>query len=752
MEDVANQCGVGEEEIAEMMQDPTDPRWREGDLVKEYVFCQNSVQQYLDTVEDMNEELAKIRDLTAIDGANSQAKPLDKKSHRRQWKKMILVLKKDDITRHLEEAGRLNTFLARLTEQNQPITTTRRVSRRSTKHYVRIHAHAIDLYEIFQNKFPASSSCNCMLQHDVNMKLEFRSAKTTARGLCFHAIFTSSIVFPSRNWREMEMEPWKTNENKLCQDTEHHAQVRFADPPSPTASIYEDISDLCATIIGPSSSRDWLGFITSEKGRQHRIRSMDYHQRLLDFKRIETVSLAQVLRDKSFRQEQRSRLGLKLASSVMQLHTTDWLTDFWSKDDILFLRSLDGTVDFDGPLIRRSFETRNMDLTSISQNLPRPWLNASIPCLYSLGIVLLELWYREIFENLKNEAERKMPPEFSDPLAARRLANEMDSGPNFKNSALRCISGLDAVYTSLTEEKFQNEVEEKILSPLEEDLKFYCNIRSIEDYINNFRPAQVVLRWADSAALREMPAGTSSLLYSCIAHRTTILAEHSSPGSSSTAASSLASIILPKITHDKPQKLTFTHERLFVHYIADSPTGNQSDDGNIAEPNSHAPLSFVVVASAEQGRRIPFAYLLEMKRKFLATYEPSTTEFASLPAYGCAAFNNELRSLLQAYNTAPPADSLASARREIDSVRDIMTENIERVLERGERIDLLVDKTDRLGGSAHDFRIRSRGLRRRMWWKNTKLMIMIVVVVIFLLYLFIGMGCGLPAWGKCVGH
>lgn len=159
----------------------------------------------------------------------------------------------------------------------------------------------------------------------------------------------------------------------------------------------------------------------------------------------------------------------------------------------------------------------------------------------------------------------------------------------------------------------------------------------------------------------------------------------------------------------------------------------------------------MVVASAEQGRRIPFAYLLEMKRKFLATYPPSSMDFSSLPAYGCAAFNTELRSLLQTYNTSPPADSLASARREIDSVRDIMTENIDRVLERGERIDLLVDKTDRLGGSAHDFRMRSRGLRRKMWWKNTKLMIMMVIVFIFLLYLFIGMGCGLPAWGKCVG-
>ena len=50
-----------------------------------------------------------------------------------------------------------------------------------------------------------------------------------------------------------------------------------------------------------------------------------------------------------------------------------------------------------------------------------------------------------------------------------------------------------------------------------------------------------------------------------------------------------------------------------------------------------------------------------------------------------------------------------------------MTENIERVLERGERMDLLVDKTDRLGVGAHDFRVRSRGLKRQMWWKNVSL-------------------------------
>jgi vesicle-associated membrane protein 7 len=87
---------------------------------------------------------------------------------------------------------------------------------------------------------------------------------------------------------------------------------------------------------------------------------------------------------------------------------------------------------------------------------------------------------------------------------------------------------------------------------------------------------------------------------------------------------------------------------------------------------------------------------------------------------------------------------------EINDVRGIMTQNIERVLERGERIDLLVDKTDRLGGSAHDFRVRSRGLRRKMWWRNARILALLIVVVIFLIYLCVGFGCGLPGWSKCV--
>lgn len=134
----------------------------------------------------------------------------------------------------------------------------------------------------------------------------------------------------------------------------------------------------------------------------------------------------------------------------------------------------------------------------------------------------------------------------------------------------------------------------------------------------------------------------------------------------------------------------------------------------------------------------------------MAKHDAERTDFAAMPPYGAADFNSILKSLMVEYGTtqAGKTDAITNVQENIDSVKGIMTENIERVLERGERIDLLVDKTDRLGVGAHDFRVRSRGLKRKMWWKNVKVMALLAVVVIFLVYLFVGFGCGLPGESK----
>jgi vesicle-associated membrane protein 7 len=55
-------------------------------------------------------------------------------------------------------------------------------------------------------------------------------------------------------------------------------------------------------------------------------------------------------------------------------------------------------------------------------------------------------------------------------------------------------------------------------------------------------------------------------------------------------------------------------------------------------------------------------------------------------------------------------------------VKNVMVQNIDRVLERGEKIELLVDKTDALQGEAFRFKRQARQLKQQLWWRNIRLM------------------------------
>lgn len=52
-----------------------------------------------------------------------------------------------------------------------------------------------------------------------------------------------------------------------------------------------------------------------------------------------------------------------------------------------------------------------------------------------------------------------------------------------------------------------------------------------------------------------------------------------------------------------------------------------------------------------------------------------------------------------------------------------MVQNLERVLQRGERIELLVQKTEELQTNASTFRKTSTDLKRHFWWRNVKIWI-----------------------------
>lgn len=66
-----------------------------------------------------------------------------------------------------------------------------------------------------------------------------------------------------------------------------------------------------------------------------------------------------------------------------------------------------------------------------------------------------------------------------------------------------------------------------------------------------------------------------------------------------------------------------------------------------------------------------------------------------------------------------------------------MRNNIQNVAQRGDRLDVLQDKTDNLAESAQGFRRGANRVRKQMWWKDMKMRVCIVVGIIILLVIII---------------
>ncbi|KAG0312064.1 hypothetical protein BGZ99_009738 [Dissophora globulifera] len=198
-----------------------------------------------------------------------------------------------------------------------------------------------------------------------------------------------------------------------------------------------------------------------------------------------------------------------------------------------------------------------------------------------------------------------------------------------------------------------------------------------------------------------------SIIYALVAKGAIVLAEYTKSSGNFTT---VTEAILEKIPPNN-SKLTYVYDRYLFHYVC--------EDG----------ITYMCMADDSFGRRIPFAFLQDIKAKFLAQYGRERA-LESLVPYSLNEFSKTLAKQMEYFSTDPDADKIKQVQGEIEQVKDVMVQNIERVLERGERIELLVDKTDNLNQRSFDFKRRSTALKRTMWWKNTKLMVILMLVVV----------------------
>ncbi|XP_026077689.1 vesicle-associated membrane protein 3 [Carassius auratus] len=80
---------------------------------------------------------------------------------------------------------------------------------------------------------------------------------------------------------------------------------------------------------------------------------------------------------------------------------------------------------------------------------------------------------------------------------------------------------------------------------------------------------------------------------------------------------------------------------------------------------------------------------------------------------------------------------LQQTQAQVDEVVDIMRVNVDKVLERDQKLSELDDRADALQAGASQFETNAAKLKRKYWWKNCKMWAILIAVVLVIIVIII---------------
>lgn len=226
-----------------------------------------------------------------------------------------------------------------------------------------------------------------------------------------------------------------------------------------------------------------------------------------------------------------------------------------------------------------------------------------------------------------------------------------------------------------------------------------------------------------------------AILYAVVARGTVVLAEFAAvTGNAGAVARRILEKLPPPESESAPgsdsSRLCFAQDRYIFHVL-------RSDAG----------ITFLCMANDTFGRRVPFLYLEDIHMRFMKNY--GKVAHVALAYAMNDEFSRVLHHQMEYFSSNPTNDTLNRLRNEVTEIHTIMVENIDKILDRGDKIALLVDRTATMQDSAFHFRKQSKRLRRALWMKNAKLLMLMTGLIVVLLYLIIAACCGGLTLSNC---
>ncbi|KAI2657332.1 Vesicle-associated membrane protein 7 [Labeo rohita] len=200
--------------------------------------------------------------------------------------------------------------------------------------------------------------------------------------------------------------------------------------------------------------------------------------------------------------------------------------------------------------------------------------------------------------------------------------------------------------------------------------------------------------------------GVMAILFAVVARGSTVLAKHACFSGNFLEVTEQ---ILAKIPSEN-NKLTYSHGSYLFHYIC------------------HERIVYLCITDDEFERSRAFGFLNEVKKRFQTTY--GSRAQTALPYAMNSEFSSTLAAQMKHHSDPKGSDRLTETQMHVDDLKGIMVRNIDLVAQRGERLELLIDKTENLMDSSVTFKTTSRNLAHAMCMKNLKLTIIVVIIVV----------------------
>lgn len=163
-------------------------------------------------------------------------------------------------------------------------------------------------------------------------------------------------------------------------------------------------------------------------------------------------------------------------------------------------------------------------------------------------------------------------------------------------------------------------------------------------------------------------------------------------------------------------------------------------------------ITLVILCSDKMLKSFVYNLMDKLMYTYLSEYYESPGLTANVTTTTNFEYKLKMKDIInrEQQKLAQMMSNYSATDQDISEVRDIMNDNINKMVDRGENLNTLVDKTQNLNSSANSFRRRAVQVKRKFWWSNTKSIAIVCTIAVLLLYLLIGMECGLPFYSRCI--